>query len=190
MSFDPAIYHRRSIRIPDYDYSQPGKYYITLITKFRECTLGKIKNGKVQLTEAGNILTSIWESLPQRYPQLILGDSVIMPNHFHCVMIIQSNESGENTPLTIRNIYSMNGFQHPVKDQDERRRMIIPLVVGYLKMNSASRINLLTGCTGSSVWHRDYYEHIIRDEEEDMNIVQYIRQNPAHWDEDDFWTRE
>lgn len=190
MKYDPTIHHRRSIRIPDYDYSQPGKYYITLITKYRECTFGKVSNGNLQLNKAGQIVSSIWESLPKRYPQLILGESVVMPNHFHCVLIIQPHQSEDPVKTTCKNIYSMAGFQHPVKDQDDRRRMTIPLVVGYLKMNSASKINILSGCSGSSVWYRDYYEHIIRDEEEDKHIIQYIRQNPVHWEEDDFWVRE
>jgi putative transposase len=190
MNYDPTFHHRRSIRIPDYDYSQPGKYFITLITKHRECTLGKVIFGKNQLNEAGKIVASIWKSLPERYPQIDLGESVVMPNHFHFVITIQPGKSVVPIENEGQNIYNMGGFHNPVKDQYDRRRMTIPLVVGYLKMNSAGRINSLTGCSGSSVWQRDYYEHIIRDEVEDRHITEYIRHNPVHWEEDEFWIRE
>jgi len=63
--------------------------------------------------------------------------------------------------------------------------MTLPLVVGYFKMNSAKRINLLLGSSGIPVWQRNYYEHIIRDEDEHNRIHLYIEANPLHWAEDD-----
>ena len=59
--------------------------------------------------------------------------------------------------------------------------MTLPLVVGYFKMNSAKRINLLLGSPRLSVWQRDYYEHIIRNDDEHNRIHLYIEANVDNW---------
>jgi len=83
MKFDPQntpsghLHHRRSIRVPDYDYSQPGAYFITIITRGRECLFGEIKDGRMHLNNAGQIVWGVWNSLPARYPQIALGVAVL-----------------------------------------------------------------------------------------------------------------
>ena len=64
----------------------------------------------------------------------------------------------------------------------ERHRMTLPLVVGYFKMNTAKRINLLRGLEGVPVWQRNYYERVIRDEEEYNRVHQYIEANVSYWE--------
>ena len=96
MNYDPQKHHRpfdtaqgrRSIRLPDYDYSQPGAYFITIVTRGRECLFGEIKEGEMQLSNAGQIVWDVWNSLPARYPQTGLGTAQVMPNHFHGIIII------------------------------------------------------------------------------------------------------
>jgi putative transposase len=58
--------NRRSIRLPEYDYSQPGAYFVTLVTRERECLFGEIKNDVIFLSEAGRIVWEVWNSLPAR----------------------------------------------------------------------------------------------------------------------------
>lgn len=178
MKFDPQKHHRKSIRVPDYDYSQPGAYFITIVTRERECLFGEIKDGEMQLNDAGQIVWDIWNSLPARYPQISLGAAVVMPNHFHGDVII--NPVGVIHELPLRELQPQR-----VTDQMERRRMTIPLVVGYFKMNTAKRINEILGSEGIPVWQRNYYEHIIRDEEEHNRIHLYIEANIDNWAEDD-----
>ena len=79
---------RRSIRLKDHDYSQPGGYYLTLVTFQRENLFGRIANGEMHLTEAGRIVRDVWEKLPERYPNVIIDEMVIMPNHFHGIVFI------------------------------------------------------------------------------------------------------
>ncbi len=85
---------RRSIRLSNYDYSQPGAYFITIVARGRECLFGDIKDGAIFLHDAGQIVWDVWQSLPARYPQIALGTAVVMPNHFHGIVIINENPVG------------------------------------------------------------------------------------------------
>jgi hypothetical protein len=66
----------------------------------------------------------------------------------------------------------------------QRRKMIVPKIVGFFKMNTAKKINQILNTMGQPVWQRNYYEHIIRDEESLQRIRQYIINNPANWNMD------
>src|SRR5215213_2385048 len=170
MKFNPQIHHRHSIRLPDYDYSRPGAYFITLVTRGRERLFGKIKEGEMQLSNAGQIVRDVWNSLPARYPQIELGTAQVMPDHFHGILNIQP------TSAPVWAIHEL-----PIRGRAERRRMLLPLVVGYFKMNTAKQINKILGSEGIPVWQRNYYEHIIRNDAEYNRIHVYIESNPANW---------
>ena len=170
---------RRSIRLPNYDYSQPGAYFITVVTRGRECLFGEIKEGAIDLQDAGQIVWDVWHSLPARYPQIALGAAVVMPNHFHGIVMINEIPVGaiHESPLRESPLRGNTGA--------ERRRMTLPLVVGYFKMNTAKRINKILGSEGIPVWQRNYYERIIRDDEEYTRIHLYIETNIDNWATDD-----
>jgi REP element-mobilizing transposase RayT len=63
--------------------------------------------------------------------------------------------------------------------------MFLPKVVGFFKMNTAKEINLMRKMHGVPVWHRNYYERIIRNENEFASIRNYIRHNPLKWEHDE-----
>ena len=178
MKFNPQIHHRRSIRLPGYDYSQPGAYFITIVTRGRECLLGEIRDGQMHLSDAGQIVCDIWNALPARYPQIGLGTAQVMPDHFHGIINILPTPAGA---ASVRAIHEL-----PLRvPQAERRRMTLPIVVGYFKMNAAKRINEILGSEGLPVWQRNYYEHIIRNATEYNRIHLYIQSNVANWAMDD-----
>jgi putative transposase len=179
MKFDPQKHQRRSIRLPDYDYSQPGAYFVTIVTRGRECLFGEIKDGEMHLNDAGSVVWEIWNSLPARYPQIVLGTAVVMPNHFHGIVIINEIPVGAIHESPLRDELSLRDYQM------QRRRMTLPLVIGYFKMNTAKRINEILGSPGIPVWQRNYYEHIIRDEEEYNRIHLYIEANVDNWATDE-----
>jgi REP element-mobilizing transposase RayT len=77
--FDPQKRHRRSIRLKEYDYSQPGAYFVTLVAFRREAILGEIIDGEVKLNATGNVVRSVWEDLPGHYPGLELDKMIVMP---------------------------------------------------------------------------------------------------------------
>jgi hypothetical protein len=76
------------MRLPTYDYSQPGGYFITVCTQDRECLLGDIVDGEVQLNPMGMLVQETWRQLPQRFPSIALDAFVIMPNHVHGILHI------------------------------------------------------------------------------------------------------
>jgi REP element-mobilizing transposase RayT len=89
--FDPAVHHRRSIRLKGYDYSQPGAYFVTICVQDHECMLGEIKQGWVGLSSVGEIAQKYWMEIPAHYPQVSIDDFVIMPNHIHGIIVINEN---------------------------------------------------------------------------------------------------
>ena len=125
----------------------------------------------MRLHSAGQIVWDVWNSLPARYPSIGLGAAIVMPDHFHGIINIHQ------TPVPVGVIH-----ESPLR---ERRRMTLPLVVGYFKMNSAKRINQILGSEGVPVWQRNYYERIIRSQAEYERIHLYIESNPANWGMDD-----
>ncbi len=81
---------RRSVRLKEYDYTQSGAYFVTVCTQSKKCILGEITDGEMKLNEAGEIVKSIWEELPVRYHSIGIDYYVIMPNHFHGIIVIQN----------------------------------------------------------------------------------------------------
>ncbi|MFC2132784.1 transposase [Bacteroidota bacterium] len=79
-------YNRRSIRIKNYNYANPGYYFITICTYNRENLFGKIVNGKMILNSNGNIVKNEWYKTFKIRNNIILDAFVIMPNHFHTII--------------------------------------------------------------------------------------------------------
>jgi len=88
MPTDNLHLHRKSIRLKDYDYSQPGAYFITLVTHARGCIFGEIQGETMALSRAGEIVKIVWELLPNYFP-IRLDEWIIMPNHFHGIIVIE-----------------------------------------------------------------------------------------------------
>ncbi|MDP3449347.1 MAG: hypothetical protein Q8R87_02115 [Anaerolineaceae bacterium] len=184
-------FHRHSIRLPAYDYSDAGSYFITLLTHGRESIFGKIIDEKVRLTQAGRIIWEVWKTLPERYSSVELDAAIVMPNHFHAIITI--NDVSEvraihELPLhqpAMAQAYLDQGKSEREKNRINRRRMLLPKVVGYFKMQTGKKINELRNTPGQPVWHRNYYEHIICNDEEFETISDYIEFNPSSWGSND-----
>ena len=88
MTYDPAIHRRRSIRLQGYDYSRSGAYFVTICVQNRQCLLGNITNEEMQLNDAGKIIQTVWNEIPKHYPGIKTDEFVIMPNHFHSIVVI------------------------------------------------------------------------------------------------------
>ena len=164
---------RKQIRLKEYDYSKAGGYFITICTASHEDVLGKISDQGIELNETGEIAEQWWLKLENRFPNITLDYHVTMPNHIHGI-IIMSEESV---------VGAIHELPLP-RDRMDRRRMLIPKVIGYFKMNSAKHINRLRESPGFPLWQRNYYEHVIRNEEELSRIREYILNNPLKWDLD------
>ena len=88
MAYDSHIHHRRSIRLKNYDYSKTGAYFVTICTHNRECLFGEIVNGVMVLNDAGRMVEKWWHELNRKFPNIQSDVHVIMPNHFHDIIII------------------------------------------------------------------------------------------------------
>ena len=86
MKYNPEIHHRRSIRLNNYDYSQAGLYFVTIVTQNRACLFGEIVNGEMVLNDAGMMVGNVWNNLPNHYGHVVLNEFVIMPNHVHFIV--------------------------------------------------------------------------------------------------------
>ncbi len=174
--FDPQKHHRRSIRLPEYDYGQTGAYFVTIVAWHRECLFGNVVDGEMKLSKFGLVARGQWEKLPNRFPNIELGAFMIMPNHVHAIIVImagrgtaenRNDRDGEST----RRAPTQEGFQKPVKGS-------IPTIVRSYKSAVSYRINLIRGTQDIPVWQRNFYEHTIRNEKDLHNKTDYINANP------------
>ena len=99
MRFDPKKHHRpldraqgrRSIRLKEYDYTQPGGYFVTMATYHRDCIVGNVVNGEMQLNALGIIAEKCWRAIPNHFLNVELGAYVVMPNHVRRIIVINEN---------------------------------------------------------------------------------------------------
>ncbi len=91
--YDPAIHHRRSIRLKGYDYATAGAYFLTLCAEGRHHLFGEIVGGDMLLNELGDIVTEEWARTPDVRREVVLDAYVIMPNHLHGVLLIDSDRA-------------------------------------------------------------------------------------------------
>jgi putative transposase len=305
--YDPEIHNRRSIRLKGYDYSQAGAYFVTAVTYHREYLFGEIVNGEMVLNNSGKIVQWEWLELPKRFQYIELGAFMVMPNHFHGILIfhdsnvrathrdlddaydnhdgsplsIDSNvratrqdlddslDNHDGTPrpidFTVRatpqdlddSLDNHDGSPRPIdftvrathrdlddalenhdgsprpcdstvratrqdlndalENHDGSPRPIdftvratrpdlndvrkyndgspllprgpkpasVGAIMAQFKSRVTKRLWKIPARQGTSIWQRNYFEHIIRNEHEMDRIWRYIESNPARWDEDD-----
>ena len=94
MPYNPAIHNRHSIRLPGYDYSRAGAYYLTINTHKKEHLLSEVVGGVVQLTPVGEIVQKEWLKIPTNFSNVALDAFVIMPNHIHGILVFTEGEVG------------------------------------------------------------------------------------------------
>ncbi len=166
-----ADHHRRSIRLPEYDYTQPGAYFVTICTYRRACLFGHIAGGVMRLNAFGEIVREEWFRTAQVRPNVELYEPefVIMPNHIHGIIWIT-----ETVGARRRRAPTVERFGRPVPGS-------LPTIVRAFKSAVTRRINILRGTPGAPVWQRNYWEHVIRNERALNAIRRYILANPARW---------
>jgi len=178
---------RRSIRLPEYDYASPGAYFVTICTQGNAWRLSQVIAQRNCLSPEGKIVENAWKQLPNHYPYLLLGEYVIMPDRFHGILMI--TEAVVNfTPAVGAGLRPAPTGSAPTTPAPKRH----PLseIVRALKSFSSRDINRLRNTPGSSVWQRNYFEHVIRDEKSLQRIQQYIHNNPISWQSDAFYSQD
>lgn len=185
-------YHRRSIRLRGWDYSEPGWYYITLVLKDREKLFGDVVGDEVRLSTFGKIVRATWLEIPKRFTDAQLDEFIIMPDHLHGIIVLEDplvgaiHESPQRTksPERKKSLHR-EGRETRQEYINRRRKMTLSKLVGWFKMNSSKAINLQRQTPGVPVWQRNYYEHIIRNDADLYRIRTYIEHNPFQWSLDE-----
>ena len=160
---------RRSIRLQNHDYSQPGAYFVTICTYERECLFGHIQDGAINYTIFGEIVCQEWSRSETIRQEIHIDVYVVMPNHIHGIVVITHSDG----------IVGAHG-RAPLHRSP---RSLGSFIAGF-KSVVTRRINQTRGTPGSPVWQRNYYEHVIRSEDELLRTRKYILNNPARWFED------
>ena len=173
-------FHRRSIRLKGYDYSQPGAYFITICTHQNHALFGKIVDGEMQLNNLGRVVQFTWDDLVNHVDNIELGPFVIMPNHIHGIIQIIEPKVGAvgagSEPARTAPAPTTSSSHTPLSE-----------IVRQFKTFSARRVNNLRKSTGEPVWQRNYYEHIIRNDQSFQTIGEYILTNPIQWENDRYY---
>ena len=166
MKYDPSIHHRRTIRLRDYDYAQAGMYFVTICSHQRVCLFGEISSGGMLANDAGRIVRATWDALPEHYAHVSLDAFIAMPNHVHGILVMDS-------------ALAVGAGLKPAPTPPTRHGL--PEVVRAFKTFSSRRINEQRQTPGEKVWQRNYWERVIRNDEELRHIREYIQNNPAQW---------
>jgi putative transposase len=153
--YNPQYHHRRSIRLRNYDYTQCGRYFVTICIQNRECLLGKISQGIFSASDLGEIVQQAFRALPQSCPEITIASWIVMPNHVHFILEIHQ-----------QSCIALGEF------------------VRQFKYDTTKQINALRNSPGIKVWQRNYYENIIRNDRAYQIIKNYIHQNPIRWEID------
>lgn len=192
-NYNPTIHHRRSIRLKGYDYSQAGLYFITICCQDRVCRLGKIENGVMICNELGEIAYREWMKTAELRPQIELDAFMVMPNHIHGILKINEmdmdtlhspNNTGDNMGDNMGECNSPNNTGECNSPLRSPSNTIGAIIRGY-----KSSVTKQFGLMGfdEKLWQRNYYEHIIRDEQSYQIISEYIINNPKKWADDKFY---
>ena len=189
MPYDPQRHHRRSTRYPGFDYTSPGPYFVTICVQGFECLLGEVADWQMHPNAWGQIVEEAWPVLSQRFPHIELDACVVMPNHFHAIIgIVEAppeenmrtgNEDEETSSLRTASgtgVVSTPLRQPPLGSLGQ--------IIAYFKHETTKRINVQRDAAGSRFWQRNYYEHIIRNEDDYQRCCRYSAENPVRWETD------
>ena len=165
---------RRSIRLPEYDYSQDGAYFVTICTQNKEHLFGEIASGKMILNDAGRMIDMWWQELPKHFVPVQIDQYVIMPNHVHGVIVIV----GVDRCVDPRKTAEIKKGEHVGSP--------LPHIVQWYKTMTTNEY--IKGVKTNRwrpfarrLWQRNYYEHVIRNEYDLNEIRKYIIENPLKW---------
>ncbi|MDR0648173.1 MAG: hypothetical protein LBF92_02405 [Synergistaceae bacterium] len=199
------IHRRRSIRLRGYDYSQNGAYFVTICTQNRECLFGDIVDGEMQMNNAGRMVEKWCQEITRKYTDIHVNEYIVMPNHFHAI-IVNADPAPDPDPVRADlcvcpgGEHMGPGGEHGCSGGEHGRSggagehigsplhrcvqwfktMTTNEYIRYVKNNGWKPFD-------KRLWQRNYYEHIIRSDDEYARIAAYIAGNPMNWRNDGLW---
>jgi REP element-mobilizing transposase RayT len=182
MKYNPDIHHRRSIRLKGHDYSQSGAYFVTICAQNRECLLGDVVDGRIRVNDAGQMVQRIWNDLSVKYPGIETDAFVVMPNHIHGIIVIVGAQF--IAPINCNTI-NQTKKNESIKQGAINRAPTVGEIVRAFKAQCTHAINQIRNTPGHPVWQRNYYEHVVRNDDGMKRVREYVISNPAKWDNDE-----
>ena len=158
--------NRRSIRLPQYDYSEPGAYFVTINSFQRRNIFGRLANGTVHLNKFGTLAAKCWFEIPKHFQNVVVDTFIVMPNHVHAILMIEDN---------VRATHASPLQRHGVARGPARSSL--GAIVGSYKSAVSRAINELRATRGAGVWQRNYYERVLRDDVELNAAREYVLNN-------------
>lgn len=176
---------RKSVRLPFYDYSGHGGYFITICAFDGLCLFGEINDGEVTLNKTGGIIQDEWSQTGQIRENVKVDLFVVMPNHFHGIAIIKDTEESRLvSPDHLKKDDARRATQRLAPTQERQSRLItgsISAIIGQFKSTVTKRVRNELKLESHFIWQRGFYEHVIRNENELNRVRQYILDNPIKW---------
>jgi REP element-mobilizing transposase RayT len=185
MTYDPQKHHRRSIRLKGWDYSRPGAYFVTVCTQNRECLFGEIQKDEMQLNGFGGIILERWNCIPNHFKHVQLDTFQVMPNHIHGILFIL-DVGAKHSEVQCHKIEGNKfGNASPLqkKPHGTQPGSLSAIIQNFLSV-STRNINRIRNTPGDRIWQRNYYDRIIRHDDELRKIREYIVNNPLKWELD------
>ena len=171
MQSKPRRSSRRSIRIPEFDYTDCGTCFVTVCAHRGQGIFGRIVDGKMCLAALGVLVREQWERLAAHFEGLSLGSFVVMPNHLHGILrLLGDGGTASRAPTAER-------FGRPVP-------RFVPTIVRSFKSGVTREARRAGLRLERPVWQRGYFEHVVRNDSALEKINEYIATNPRRWDVD------
>ena len=171
MHSNPNKHSRRSIRLRNFDYAQTGFYFVTICTEKRIFLFGEVTDGGMRLNDNGKIAEQCWLAIATHFPDVDLDTFVVMPNHVHGIITIREPAVGAKHFSPLHNDDVAPKLRSPSKTVGSIVRGFKIGVTKWFRENGRT----------DKIWQRNYYEHIIGNQESLNRIRQYIQENPLHW---------
>jgi len=160
----------KSLRLPFRSYSEPGIYYVTICAHENRCVFGSVENNSVTLTSLGDLVREHWQAIPSHFSNVKLHAFVVMPSHLHGLTELSGKLTSPTAEIRRRRF-----------DPDAVPAGSLPAIIRSFKAIVAKRAYQELGFK-VELWHRNYFERIIRDGREFANATQYIIDNPKKWE--------
>ncbi len=182
-------YRIQSNRLQGYDYSSQGAYFVTICTKDKDHFFGEVENEKMILNELGKVAEKCWMEIPDHFPDVVLDEFVIMPNHVHGIFFLfpsvetNNNFSQNHSSVETKDFLSLQNERNCVKQPKHGTSRTIGSIVRGFKIGVTKYARQNSNI--QNVWQANYHDRIVRNDIELNKFREYIINNPRDWEKDD-----